>query len=105
MKKTFPLHAPDNADERVVEAIKFDLRKYLKRERRKTIPEGFDQWDFACKIGPDPTTAQVTPVADLLTALDTLAKTEAAQVYIEILAAPGKRFSAPAESPGGGIAI
>jgi len=100
MKKTFPLQVPGNADERVLEAIKFDIRKYLKRERRKTIPEGFDQWDFACKVGPDQETAVVTPVTDLFTGIEGVAKTGVPKVYIEVLAAPGKRFpAAPASVP------
>lgn len=92
MKKTFPLKQPDVADARVVEAVKFELRKYLKRERRKKFPEGFDQWNFACKIGPEQATASTILVEDLFTALDTVAKTDAPQVYVEILAAAGKRF-------------
>ena len=100
MKKTFPFQVPGNADERVLEAIKFDVRKYLKRERRKTFPEGFDQWNFDCKVGPDQETATVTPVADIFTALEAVAKTSVPKVYVEILAAPGKRFpAAPAPAP------
>ncbi len=104
MKKTFPLQVPGNADERVLEAIKFDVRKYLKRERRKTFPEGFDQWNFACKVGPDQETATDIPVADLFTALEAVAKTGTPKIYIEVLAAPGKRFpAAPAPTLATGI--
>jgi hypothetical protein len=92
MKKTFPLQAPGNADERVVESVKFEVRKYLKRERRKAIPAGFDQWDFACKIGPDETMAAVQPVKEIFTAIDAVAKLGSPKVYVEVLAAPGKRF-------------
>ena len=46
MKKTFPLHVPGKEDPRVVEAIKVTLTKYVKRERRKKLPEGVDFWDF-----------------------------------------------------------
>jgi len=94
MKKTFPLHEPGNADERVVEAVKFEVRKYLKRERRKAIPEGFDQWDFACKIGPDQTLAEVKPVKEIFAAIDAVAKAGSPQVYVEVLSSPGKRFPA-----------
>jgi len=99
MKKTFPLHELGNADERVVEAVKFEVRKYLKRERRKTIPEGFDQWDFACKVGPDQALAEVKPVKEIFTAIDAVAKSGSPQVYIEALAAPGKRFPAASPAP------
>lgn len=92
MKKTFPLKEPNNADARVLEAVKFELRKYLKRERRKKFPEGFNRWDFACKIGPDLATAKTLPVEDLFTAIDAIAQTGSPQIYVEILASAGKRF-------------
>jgi hypothetical protein len=97
MKKTFPLKVPGNADARVVEAIKGEVRKYLKRERRKKFPEGFDQWDFACKVGLEQTTAETQSVDDLFPAIDAVAKTGALKVYVEVLASAGKRFApAPA---------
>ena len=51
MKKTFPLKDPAKADARVLEAIKQDVRKYVKRERRKALPTGVDFWDFNCQLG------------------------------------------------------
>ena len=92
MKKTFPLKEPNKVDARVLEAVKFEVRKYLKRERRKKFPEGFDQWTFACKIGLEPITAKTLSVEDLFTAIDAVALTGSPQIYVEILAAAGKRF-------------
>jgi hypothetical protein len=92
MKKTFPFHVPGKDDARVLEAIKGDIRKYLKRERRKKFPEGFDLWEFNCKLGPDQATATVIPLADLIAGLDKLAATEGAtQAYVEILAFASNR--------------
>ena len=91
MKKTFQFKVPGNDDKRVVEAIKGDVRKYLKRERRKTLPEGFDQWDFNCRIGPDAEAPITTPVQDIIGAIDALAQAGKPAVYIEILSAPGHR--------------
>ena len=51
MKKVFPFSAPGHQPPRVVAAIKSDVRKYVKRERRKPLPEGVDFWDFDCKVG------------------------------------------------------
>jgi hypothetical protein len=99
MKKTFPLQVPGNADARVIEAVKFEVRKYLKRERRKAIPAGFDQWDFACKVGPDQATAVVTPVIDIFAVIDAVAKAGSPQVHVEALSLPGKRFPAVAVAP------
>ena len=99
MKKSFPLQVPGKDDARVLDAIKFDVRKYVRRERRKTLPEGFDLWRFDCKVGADAATAEVTPLADLSTAIDAVAKTDASVVYLEVLAAPDHRIPGiPAET-------
>ncbi|MGC4072631.1 MAG: DUF6172 family protein [Nibricoccus sp.] len=91
MKKTFPFQVPGKDDARVLEAIKGDIRKYLKRERRKKFPEGFDLWDFNCKAGPDQASATAIPVADLIVGLDKLAASGAKQAYVEILAFASNR--------------
>jgi len=91
MKKTFPLHAPGKAAPRVVEGIKHDVRKYVKRERRKTLPEGFTQWDFNCRIGLTADTAEARAIDDVAAAIDAIAATDALAVYVEILAVAGHR--------------
>jgi hypothetical protein len=95
MKKTFPIQVTDKVTDRVVESIKGEVRKYVKRERRKAIPEGFDQWDFDCKVGPDEASAQTVSSKEIFPAIDALAQAGGAQVYIEILARPGNRFPTP----------
>jgi len=92
MKKTFQLHAPGKADQRVVEAIKNDVRKYVKRERRKALPAGVDFWDFDCRVGSDAATADIKHLAQVAPAIDAKAKSEGATaVYVEILSKPGHR--------------
>ena len=91
MKKTFPLESPGHAPARVIESIKNDLRKYLKRERRKPLPEGIDFWDFDCRIGPDSGEAATTHVKEIGTAIESVAAAGAKAVYVEILANPGHR--------------
>ena len=58
MKKTFQLHIEGKNPNRVLEAVKHELRKYVKRERRRDLPEGADFWDFDCKFGPTPEAAE-----------------------------------------------
>ena len=99
MKKTFPLHVPGKEDPRVVEAIKLELTKYVKRERRKTLPPEVDFWHFSCKVGSDSQTAVETPLPDLPTAIESIARTEAAEVYVEILAGPGYRAKKSSPAP------
>ncbi len=91
MRKTFPLRAPGQADARVLEAVKHDIRKYLKRERRKTLPEGFTAWEFDCKVGPTAESATSVAADDVVAALDPIASSGADSVYVEILARAGQR--------------
>jgi len=91
MKKTFPLHTPDKADERVVEAIKHDVRKYVKRERGKSLPTGFDQWDFNCRIGLSASAATVRDLRDVARAIDEVVQLGSAEVYVEIFAVAALR--------------
>jgi hypothetical protein len=89
MKKIFALHMPGRDDQRVVEAIKHDVRKYVKRERRKSLPEGVAFWDFTCRVGCDQASLAVVRLPDISDAIDEVVKTGSVQVYIEILAVPG----------------
>ena len=95
MKKTFPLHVPGKEDPKVVEAIKLELTKYVKRERRKTLPQGVDFWDFSCTVGADSATAAKIPLPDVPKAVEAISLAEASEVYVEILASPGYRVKKP----------
>lgn len=93
MKKTFPLSVPGHQPPRVIEAIKNDVRKYVKRERRKVLPEGVDFWDFNCKVGLDDAAPAPKHLEELTAAIDEAATRRCTSIYIEILAAPGHRKS------------
>ena len=93
MKKTFPLTSPSHQPARVVEQIKSDVRKYLKRERKKPLPEGVDFWDFNCKVGLGEAAPETKHVEEIVPAIDQAVAGECAAVYIEILATPGHRKS------------
>ena len=95
MRKTFKLQVEGKHPDRVLDAIKHEVRKYLKRERRRDLPEGIDFWDFDCKCGLQAADAEVVHVAALVAAIDALAKTQATSFYIEILAKHGKRTPKP----------
>jgi hypothetical protein len=98
MKKTFPLHIPGKQDAKVVEAIKLELTKYVKRERRKRLPPGVDFWNFACKVGTCIDNARSIPLPELPREIETLARRDVPELYVEILASPGYRVknTAPA---------
>lgn len=94
MRQTFPFEDPPHKPPQVVAAIKNKVRKYLKRERRKALPDGVDFWDFDCKVGQEGN-AKVVHVAELIGAIDAAAESGALGVYIEILAKPGIRRKKP----------
>ena len=98
MKKNFPLKVADKADARVLESVKSELRKYVQREQRKKLPEGFNRWEFACKVGADATSAAVKPLSEVVDSVDAASKAGAVSVYVEILAVPGRKFEPDAPS-------
>ena len=91
MKKTYSLIHPKIKVPRLVDSIKHDVRKYLKRERRKELPEGVDYWDFDCKFGPTEDDAKVVHVAEISKSIDSALDQELDSFYVEILAKPGHR--------------
>lgn len=99
MKKTFPLHVPGKDDPRVLQAIKLELTKYVKRERRKTLPPEVDFWHFNCKVGSHGETATSTPLPDVPRAVEGVAASGATEVYVEIVAGPGFREKRSSPSP------
>ena len=91
MKKIFPLSHQKHKPERVIEAIKNDIRKYLKRERSKKLPEEADYWDFDCRFGRESDQADTLHSAEIIPAIDKAYEEKWEQCYIEIIAKPAKR--------------
>ncbi|MES2612448.1 MAG: DUF6172 family protein [Pseudomonadota bacterium] len=96
MRKTYPLHVEGKNPDRVLEAIKHDIRKYIKRERRRDIPAGADFWDFDCQFGTTKEAATVVHLSALTGLINGVAAEGGQQFYVEILAKPGKRTARPA---------
>ncbi len=94
MKKVFPLKVPGRVDQRVVEAVKNDVRRYVKRELRKTPPEGFDGWALQCRAGGDRESATVCELKEISRIIDAVANAGGTAVYVEIVAEPSQRESA-----------
>ncbi len=91
MKKTFPLQIEGRHPDRVLDALKHELRKYLKRERRRDLPAGVDYWDFDCRFGLSQDSAETVHLSQLIGKVDEAAQSDATQVYVEILAKHGVR--------------
>ena len=87
MKKIFKLTDEKKHEDRVLEAIKNDIRKYVKREKKKKLPDAATMyWDFDCKIGATSNDAEVVAYEELIKALDAVKATGVTECYIEILA-------------------
>ncbi len=97
MKKTFQLKPDGKHPDRVLEAVKHEIRKYLKRERRRELPAGADFLDFDCKLGAAESSAVDVHAGNLIESIDTIAKEGGVQCYVEILAKAGHRKVRPAE--------
>ena len=91
MRKIFALTHEGRHPDRVLEAVKHEIGKYLKRERRRELPEGVDFLDFDCRVGATKETAQVVHLSALNAQLDVVAREGAEQAYVEVLAKPGVR--------------
>jgi len=91
MKKTFSLTHEKLKTPRLVDAIKHEVKKYLKRERNKKLTDGADYWDFDCKYGHIEAHADVIHVSELNKSIDDAVQLELASFYLEILAKPAYR--------------
>lgn len=86
MKKTFKLTHEKIKPARLAEAIKHEVKKYVKRERGRALPKGMDYWDFDCRFGVD---AKNSDVIHFSTINDHINKAETDKLetfYLEILA-------------------
>lgn len=95
MKKTFSLTHEKIKAPRLVDSIKHEVKKYLKRERNKKLPEDFDFWDFDCKYGHTEASAQVVHTSALNKSIDDAVSHDLESFYLEILAKPAKRTKKP----------
>lgn len=91
MKKTFKLTHKKIKYARLIDATKHDIKKYLRRERNKQLPEGADFWDFDCKYGVTEPEAQVIKLSEINKHIDEAAAQNLTAFYVEILAKAAKR--------------
>ncbi|MCL7715085.1 DUF6172 family protein [Stenotrophomonas mori] len=95
MRRTYRLDIEGKHPDRLLEASKHDIRKYLRRERRKALPAGADFWDFDTRVGVDEASAQAVPLPALIHAVDALVAAGNRQFYVEVLRTPGTRPARP----------
>lgn len=91
MKKNFNLTAPNKTPERQTDSVKHEIKKYITREQRKSVPADVDFWDFDCKMGDDLQSASVIHVSEINKKIDALNLEKKEVFYLEVLAKPGHR--------------
>lgn len=82
---------------RLVEAIKYEVKKYIKRERRKTLPADVDFWDFDCRFGVDEASSDVIHLSAINKCISQAEEKQLESFYLEILVKPGHRSKKPQE--------
>ena len=102
MKKTFNLNIEGKNRDRVLEATKHEIRKYVKRQRRVALPDGVDYWDFDCRFGASEDAAVVIHFATITASIDAVVKDGGDAFYLEILAKNGYRTDKSADAEGAG---
>jgi len=92
MKKVFKLTDKKKHEDRILEAVKNEIRKYIKREKKKDLSDKkFMYWDFDCKVGATEDDAKVVDCEQLIKALDGVKATGVKEVYVEIMAKEVKK--------------
>ena len=97
MRKTYHLNIEGKNRDRLIEATKHDIRKYVKRQRRVPLPEGVDFWDFDCKFGANADDATPIHFAELTEKIDALVQAGGESFYLELLVKDGVRSFKPAD--------
>lgn len=105
MKKTFKMSHPKHKLPRLVEAIKHEVKKYVKRERRKTLPPGVDYWDFDCRYGVDEASSETIHLSAINKHISQAETEQLESFYLEILVKPGVRSKKPQEDGGNGADV
>lgn len=91
MKKIFNIQEENKNSERLVEAIKHEIRKYIKRERSKKLPKDFGFWDFDCRFGQTSESAVSVHSSQLGVELDKALGDKWTACYVEIIAKPAQK--------------
>lgn len=100
MKKIFDLTDPKIASARKVELIKGQINKYIKRERKKSLPDGFDFFDFDCSFGDSVEQKKEIHVTEISKYIDEAVLRQQERFYLELLSFPRKRTKKPKTEDG-----
>ncbi|WP_072680317.1 DUF6172 family protein [Arcobacter sp. LA11] len=91
MKKTFKLNEENKNPDRLLEAIKYEIRKYIKREKRKPLPEDVDFWDLKCKFAKNDEKPEIIDFVDITKCINEASNEKCDSFYMEIISQKGYR--------------
>lgn len=91
MKKTFKLEDGRRHPDRIIDAIKHEVRKYIKREKNKKLPSDVDYCKFECKIAINDEEPKKIDFLELTKSIDEASTKNASTLYLEIIATNGYR--------------
>jgi len=97
MKKTFVLSHPKLSYQRVIEAAKNEVKKYIKQERARALPEGADFWGFNCKFGQVESKARDIHEDDINVNISSAQSQHWKSFYLEVVPTPKTRMKRPKE--------
>lgn len=86
MKKTFQLKVANKNIDRQIDSIKNEVRKYIKREKNKRLPEGFNFWSFDCKFGKSQEESSEIKFVDVIKSIDFAASENYDSFFLELVA-------------------
>ena len=74
---------------------KYEVKKYIRRARRKTLPPDVDFWDFDCRFGDDEASSDVIHLSAINKSISQAESKRLESFYLEILVKPGYRSKKP----------
>ncbi len=86
MRKRFALRDTKKAPERVLEAIKNDIRKYIKREKRKPLPENTNFWRVDCRFAKNENELEDIKFEDIMKNINEASAQNCESFMIELIA-------------------
>ncbi len=86
MKKTFLLIDEKKDPQRVLDSIKHNIRKYIKREKRKPLPKDSNFWKINCRFGNTEDTAVEIRFEDVMKNINEVSEQNLKSFYIELIA-------------------
>ncbi len=91
MKKIFKLIETNKKPERTLDSIKNEIRKYIKRERKKKLSSDDVYWEFDCKVGKTEEEAKSITQSEITSFLDETLELKLESCYIEIISKEVKK--------------